>query len=86
MSRDLRIWPTTPDNPFDPFTQMDRWMAWDRQMGYDTCRKLAKHCNMSNMLTDTEYDVILNMGIQSFMDLPESVGYELAVEGQTQRW
>lgn len=86
MSRDRRIWPTTPDNPFDPFTQMDRWLSWDNAMGYNTCRKLANYCKMSNMLTETEYDTILNMGIEEFMQQPESLGYVLAEEGQTQRW
>ena len=31
------LWITTEDNPFDFFTETDRWINYDYQMGYDTC-------------------------------------------------
>lgn len=33
---------TTTDNPYDPFTQWDEWLAYDIAMGYNTCGYLAR--------------------------------------------
>lgn len=33
---------TTIDNPFDPFTQFDKWFAYDEAHGYGCCSYLAK--------------------------------------------
>lgn len=33
---------TTIDNPFDPFTQFDKWFAYDEAHGYGSCSYLAK--------------------------------------------
>ena len=55
MCEDLNeIWLTTDDNPFDPFTQFDRWMQWDCACGYDTCGKIARLCGSTNNLTPHE--------------------------------
>ena len=33
---------TTIDNPFDPFTQFDKWFAYDEAHGYGCCSYLAR--------------------------------------------
>jgi hypothetical protein len=33
---------TTEDNPYNPFTQYDEWLAFDRQQGYYTNEYLAR--------------------------------------------
>lgn len=33
---------TTPDNPYNYFTQFDQWLAWDRDQGYDTLELLDR--------------------------------------------
>jgi hypothetical protein len=33
---------TTIDNPFDPFTEFDKWFAYDESHGYGSCSYLAK--------------------------------------------
>ena len=38
---------TTIDNPFNPFTQYDEWLAFDEQMGYYTNNYLARIANTS---------------------------------------
>ena len=47
--------PTTMDNPFDPFTQWQRWWDYDHNMGYCTYEHLADIMCPSNELTDAEY-------------------------------
>lgn len=46
-----RLWVTTEDNPFDPFTQGDRWNQWDMSHGYKTKMKLAdiSRCSIGNL-------------------------------------
>lgn len=45
---------TTLDNPFDPFTQFDQWLAFDEHMGYNTCAYLARVCKSSSELSDID--------------------------------
>ena len=33
---------TTIDNPYDPFSQFDDWLAFDEGKGYFTCEYLAR--------------------------------------------
>lgn len=39
MQEDVTI--TSLDNPFNPFTDFKSWYAYDIQMGYNTCERLA---------------------------------------------
>jgi len=43
---------TTTDNPFDPFTEYDRWYAWDASAGYHTPEYLARIVRSSDDLTE----------------------------------
>lgn len=88
------IWATTEDNPFDPFTQWDRWANYDYQMGYNTCGKLARMAACSDNLTDVENDSRIDHAINDlcengFVVLPDGSGvshYCLAVKGKTVAW
>ena len=33
---------TTIDNPFDPFTEFDQWILFDKEKGYDSSEYLAR--------------------------------------------
>lgn len=33
---------TTIDNPFDPFTEFDKWFAYDESHGYGSCAYLDR--------------------------------------------
>ena len=33
---------TTIDNPFDPFTEFDQWIMYDKDKGYDSSEYLAR--------------------------------------------
>lgn len=42
---------TTIDNPFDPFTQYDEWLAFDEDKGYHSCSLLARITKSSESLS-----------------------------------
>lgn len=41
---------TTSDNPWNPFTEVDEWLIWDHEKGYDTLEYLARLTPDSNIL------------------------------------
>ena len=45
---------TTIDNPYDPFSQFDDWLAFDEGKGYFTCEYLARMTYSSDILTEEE--------------------------------
>ena len=45
---------TTIDNPYDPFTEFDKWFTFDITKGYGTCSYLARIAMTSKMLSDSE--------------------------------
>lgn len=47
---------TTFDNPFDPFTQFNRWWKEDLLLGHDTCGTLAREANTSDVASDEVND------------------------------
>ena len=46
---------TTADNPFNPFTQVEEWLAYDRDKRYFTCEYLARIAK-----TSTDVSISLN--------------------------
>lgn len=47
------IYLTTEDNPWNPFTNWDEWLAYDIEMGYYTCERLARLAPISDVLPDS---------------------------------
>ena len=45
---------TTVDNPYDPFTEFDKWFLYDVEKGYNSCAYLARISGQSNKLTDEQ--------------------------------
>lgn len=93
MDRDLFI--TTLDNPFDPFTQMDRWMEFDAETkGYYTLQKLAFLSGYSHNLSPAENDFMINEAIREMIRYPGFVQgkdgtitwYVPAIKGKTVSW
>lgn len=81
------LWITTVDNPFDPFTQWDRWLNYDEQMGYRTCGRVAAlaHCSQDN-LSPMENDEFANQAIIRLQELYGDGVYRIVVEGETTPW
>lgn len=48
---------TTRDNPFDPFTQWDDWFRMDADLGHHTCEYLARVCESSDELPESEQEL-----------------------------
>lgn len=90
-----KLWITTEDNPFDPFTQMDRWMNYDYQMGYNTCGLLVKVSRYSHNLTEKENEEAIEDAVKEILrNIPFAVSsidqhvveYLPAIEGKTIPW
>lgn len=52
MDNEIAI--TTVDNPWNPFTDWDSWLAFDIQHGYNTCERLSSTTITSDSLSDEE--------------------------------
>lgn len=50
---------TTIDNPYNPFTNYDEWLAYDLQMGYNTNAYIDRISNVTDELSDADYDSIV---------------------------
>lgn len=83
---------TTTDNKFDPFTQYDRWAAYDEvECGYFTMPYLARIASVSPNFTESEMDRAIEEACDEIceMDLRfispvtgKEVGYVKVTEGQ----
>ena len=47
---------TTIDNPFDPFEQFSSWFLFDVEKGYNSCGTLARIANVSESMSETEFN------------------------------
>lgn len=45
---------TTFDNPYNPFTQFEKWFLFDAEKGYNTCAYLGRIVRTSDEFTDEE--------------------------------
>lgn len=60
---------TTTDNPFDPFTQYDDWLAFDEQSGYYTNNYLARIVSISDELSEEENNLSIELAIDEIVEL-----------------
>jgi len=54
---------TTVDNPFDPFTRFDEWLAYDTKMGYNTPSLLARIVIISDELSEPDQALAIQQAI-----------------------
>ncbi len=83
------VWLTTKDNPFDPFTQWDKWYRFDEKCNYCTCEKIANVAMTSTNLSDAEYENAVAQAIVTILNVDEMLGmgmYRPAIQGATQKW
>ena len=74
MDRD-EIMITTIDNPFNPFTQYDEWLAFDEQKGYYTNNYLARIANTSFELSESEENEEIDNAINEIVRLDPFLMY-----------
>jgi len=60
---------TTIDNPFNPFTQYNEWLAWDEQHGYYTNEYLARIVKTSDELSEVDEALAINQAIDEIVKL-----------------
>lgn len=60
---------TTTDNPFNPFTQFNDWLAYDESKGYYTCEYLARITKTSYELSEEEEESQIEYAIDEIVKL-----------------
>lgn len=58
---------TTKDNPWNPFTEFDKWLSYDSLMGYATLERLDIYSNTSTDLSDEDEIRIYNDAVESLI-------------------
>lgn len=59
---------TTTDNPHDPFDNFDEWRAFDERAGHHTLSYLARIVNVSDELSDADYNSEIERAIDEIVD------------------
>lgn len=65
MSRDCKL--TTFDNPYDPFTNYDEWMMYDKEKGYDSSERLMRIARISEDMSEVEIDLEIERAIDEII-------------------
>lgn len=60
---------TTVDNPYDPFTQIDEWYAFDEAAGYHTTGLLARIVKTSHELSEADESLALEHAIDEIVTM-----------------
>ena len=73
---------TTVDNPFDPFEQFSSWFLFDVEKGYNSCGKLARIANVSESMSETEFNNEIDSAIDKlikvdFLDIYKKITKEV---------
>lgn len=64
-----RVMLTTPDNPYNPFTDFDQWFRYDVGAGYNTPMRLASISQTSELFSDEENNASIEEAINQLMQL-----------------
>lgn len=60
---------STKDNPFNPFTDFDKWFAYDEAKGYHTCSYLARIARTSDVFSDEMNNKEINRAIDEIINM-----------------
>jgi hypothetical protein len=71
---------TTVDNPFNPYTHYDAWLAYDLWLGHGTNAYLARVVITSDELSQADYDADIESAIDEILLNDESNLYVRAVD------
>lgn len=67
---------TTIDNPYDPFDNWDDWYAYDEAKGYCSSGYVARIAKLSDELSDSEQDSLINDAIDEIVAMNPSGLYK----------
>lgn len=71
---------TTKDNPFDPFTDFDKWYAYDTSKGYHTAEWLGNLAHTSSDLSNEDNEKIIEEAIDSIVSINPEFYVKLSKE------
>ena len=58
-------WPTTLDNQFNPFEDMENWKRFDEDHGYNTVSLLCRYLHTADDVSDESYYDALNDAVDT---------------------
>jgi hypothetical protein len=58
---------TTVDNPFNPFTRFDEWLAYDMRLGYNTLSFLDRIARVSPDLSEPDQALAIQNAIDEIV-------------------
>lgn len=58
---------STSDNPWNPWTHFNEWLAWDMDAGYFTLPYLDRITMSSDALSDADQDADVEMAIEEIV-------------------
>lgn len=58
---------TTFDNPYNPFTQFQKWFLFDTEKGYNSCGYLARIARTSDEFTEEENEKEIERAIDEII-------------------
>jgi len=64
---------TTYDNPYNPFTNFERWFKEDLFLGHDTCGWLAREANTSSILGDEVNEEEINDAMDRIVEMEPTI-------------
>ena len=59
---------TTVDNPYNPFTEFDRWFEYDELTGYKCCEKIARLAKVYDGMSEEEIDDAIEKAIDTVIE------------------
>lgn len=60
---------TTMDNPYNPFTEFDEWLAFDESSGYYTTQYLARITITSDDLSEADQSLAIEHAIDEIVEI-----------------
>ena len=60
---------TTTDNPYNPHTNFDEWLAYDEAMGYNTLNYLARIANVAIDMDEEEAKPLIEAAIEEILEV-----------------
>ena len=73
---------STVDNPYDPFTQWDEWLAYDYAKGHHTCEYLARISANSTDLSESSQQYYDNLAMKEIIN-NDPIGLYMIVNRNT---
>lgn len=71
MNEDYML--TTYDNPYNPFTEFDRWFKEDMILGHDCCGTLARFAASSDILSDSVNEKDTQLAMDQIIEMDPTI-------------